>query len=942
MQIITQIKSVTELVDTKEYGNKAYWLSWLHNEGYNVPFAYYFPALDNEKAISLLADLGQNKDFKEVLKRFKKDSEEYSVAIRSSGTEEDDIAESKAGHFKSFVGKVTYSELLANIQKVIDSNTFMDNTFNKMGVIIQKKVNATFSGVIFSSNILYLNKEECIISITKGMGEELVSGKKSGEDLIVRFEDNKPNLPLIKSNISHDVLITLIKISKEIELKLEFPVDIEWSVDQNGELHVLQCRSVTGIGTKTQGIFQITLENEKLIPSQVINHDKVNLRLFAQRKNVKISKAYLVVLPCPKRPVTIDLDKIEPEKYCRGFSVVSIFPKRIKGKVVRYFAEKEMKKQQFLYRTCQRYQVRTYEDKTSLESTITRIANYCFQYSWLSITIIQEIFKPEYTGILRKTQHGYIIELGKGHFIPKGMVPTTQYLVSETGQVNFKNEIIQPVFYDIVDGNVIEEKYHKKVAVSNDTLNALIHSLKPILNNENQSLEFGILFENTNPLPYLIDLVEDKSTSDLSPQLLNEGVISQGKVTGSIVNISDLESGLHLHFHDKKDNKSKEKGKYIFVCETPDIALLDLVNSYNSQNVGFIFRSGSILSHFPIILRERKIPAIVSNEISVDDSKFVKIDTMSEKIGKQRRIERIDGYVFPYVNPDTDGVCTAIALNRLNTSYIPVFFGELDTETQYVLRTFNVDFPKKVTKIENDALIAIVDTHHIAQLPDNINYENVVEIVDHHPTGDAHKFPNAIIQNEKVGAACTLIVERMKKNGFIPSREIAGIMGYAIISNTLNFTAPSTSARDKEALNWLKSYCEFTENVTIGMFKARSNFLTIPTEELVRKNTKLFEFDRNKIGICQLEMVGVNKLLEREDFSQELIKYKEGKKCDYFIFSGVDIYERQTAIKVIDDASKKLINKSMNFEFINDISVVNQILLRKTDFIPKIKEYLKN
>jgi manganese-dependent inorganic pyrophosphatase len=299
-------------------------------------------------------------------------------------------------------------------------------------------------------------------------------------------------------------------------------------------------------------------------------------------------------------------------------------------------------------------------------------------------------------------------------------------------------------------------------------------------------------------------------------------------------------------------------------------------------------------------------------------------------------------YVFPYINPDTDGVCAAVAFSILNNEFKPVIFGDFDKETTFVFSLFQLQLPDKISEIEESANIALVDTHHLSQIP-KINLKKVVEIIDHHPAGDAHMMPNAKIQNEEVGAACTLIAERMKNKNIIPNKEIAGILCMAIISNTLNFTAPSTSPRDQIALDWLKSFVQITEENIVSMFQARSDISNFETSDLLLNNTKVFEINDKKIGITQLELVGIENLIHRSDFLDSYSKIQIVKPMDFFIFTVVDIINHTTTIMVLDKKTKIVVENTINIQMKPYKSgfkaCVNKILLRKTDFVPTLKNY---
>jgi len=177
------IHSIENIVETEVYGAKAYWLSWLFSKGFNVPFAYFFPAFPESQALNKIEELKENSMFKtKLLDQFKSKNEKFNIAIRSSGTLEDNSDLSNAGHFLSVLGNLDIDEILKAMKDVVQSNIVTSNSFNRMGIVLQQKIDAKRSGVIFSSNPINASKSECIINTIDGMGADLVSGKQSGKD----------------------------------------------------------------------------------------------------------------------------------------------------------------------------------------------------------------------------------------------------------------------------------------------------------------------------------------------------------------------------------------------------------------------------------------------------------------------------------------------------------------------------------------------------------------------------------------------------------------------------------------------------------------------------------------------------------------------------------------------------------------------------------------
>jgi len=626
-----KINNLEDIISIDEFGGKSYWLSWLKNRGYNVPYAIFISAINNNEIDSI-----DNINLDKELLPFLSDKQ-YSIAIRSSGIVEDSSNKSYAGHYKTFIGNFSYSEVISKIKKVIKSNNISNN---KMGVIIQHKIESKYSGVIFSSNVLNSSKKEALIGIVKGMGDNLVSGKESGETIIINKIDNS-NTPNNKYGIANTIIREIVDIAVSIEKTLHFPVDIEWSIDDENNIHILQCRPITSFTNYKSGILEITPENENYIPKDVLAHDKVMIRLVAQKNNINMSKAYLAIIPHTIRKINLDFQIIKPEKHIIGFSTVLVYPTNINGKIVRYFSKTEINKHNILYRNCYREKVKTLENITSLPDVLIDIGNKSSHYSWLSVIIIQELYKPQFTGIIKSIDEGYLIEIAKGFFLQKGLVTPSQYIINYEKKLIYQNEIYQNEYYNIDNGEIEKRKLEEKISISIKSAISIIDEFQVLLNEKNKAIEFGLLSKKDNLIPYLIDFIEDSVTTNLSSEELSNGIVSKGVVTGKLItNIKLDNNSINLHFHDD-NNVVKKQGNYIFMYKNPDIALLKLLDEYNNENIGFIFEEASILAHLPIVLRERNIPAIVANEIKFNNGDIIQIDTISQNIEIDERIKKI-------------------------------------------------------------------------------------------------------------------------------------------------------------------------------------------------------------------------------------------------------------------------------------------------------------
>ncbi len=164
----------------------------------------------------------------------------------------------------------------------------------------------------------------------------------------------------------------------------------------------------------------------------------------------------------------------------------------------------------------------------------------------------------------------------------------------------------------------------------------------------------------------------------------------------------------------------------------------------------------------------------------------------------------------------------------------------------------------------------------------------------------------------------------------------------AIVSNTLNFSAPSTSQRDKDSLQWLSQFVKISDDVIKQMFEARSDVSEISSQKIIEGSLKEFNWGRTKVGIVQVEMTDIQTIIERHDFLNSLVSVKKNLSLDYILFTGVNILKRNSTIFCPDNDTLKVVNEGMNFNSNQTTFEVDRILLRKTDFIPQLKIYFES
>ncbi len=211
-----KIKLLNQILDVRNFGNKAVNLSKLIRTGFLVPKGFVVNSEVwrehvSEKELKILVEKVENTvdvdEVKILLSEIRKLISEAKItndfeiniekqvdklsfksfAIRSSATCEDCESASSAGQYDSFLGVTTISEIIESIKKCWISlwsyhaylyrKTKGINQLNvDMAVIIQEMVPADYSGVIFCTNPVSDDKDKLILEFTCGLCEPLVSG----------------------------------------------------------------------------------------------------------------------------------------------------------------------------------------------------------------------------------------------------------------------------------------------------------------------------------------------------------------------------------------------------------------------------------------------------------------------------------------------------------------------------------------------------------------------------------------------------------------------------------------------------------------------------------------------------------------------------------------------------------------------------------------------
>jgi manganese-dependent inorganic pyrophosphatase len=302
------------------------------------------------------------------------------------------------------------------------------------------------------------------------------------------------------------------------------------------------------------------------------------------------------------------------------------------------------------------------------------------------------------------------------------------------------------------------------------------------------------------------------------------------------------------------------------------------------------------------------------------------------------------------INPDLDGVACAYAyavfLNSVDkeNEYTAGIYGQPFIEARYLLDKFNIKEGLVFNpKTEFDKFI-LVDASELDGMPEVIRAHDVIEVIDHRSINRAAEiFPQAKIQIEEVGAAATLIFEKIKAAGLSLDRNGACLLLGAIHSNTLNFLSSITDQRDRDTVKILKDNYqkEIPDNLIEEMLAYKSEYIKNNLPECIFSDFKNFPA-QNNLGIAQLETFDLDTIIKEKlsEIKEILSELKNNYGSNYIFLTAADLKNGYNIFVTIDEPSETLLSQSLGLSFNKEGTAKNKKLLLRKQILPLLINHL--
>lgn len=300
--------------------------------------------------------------------------------------------------------------------------------------------------------------------------------------------------------------------------------------------------------------------------------------------------------------------------------------------------------------------------------------------------------------------------------------------------------------------------------------------------------------------------------------------------------------------------------------------------------------------------------------------------------------------IFGHKNPDTDTICSAIAYadlkKQLGMDVEPIRLGQINGETEYALNHFNAEVPRLVEAVASEVnSVILVDHNERQQSANDISDVRVLEVIDHHRIANFETSDPLYYRCEPVGCTATILNKMYKENNKEISKQIAGLMLSAIISDSLLFKSPTCTPEDVAAARELAEIAGVdADTYGLEMLKAGADVRDKSISELLSLDAKGFEMGSSKVEIAQVNVVDTADVLARQDELEAAIAtIIEEKNLDLFLFVVTDILTNDS-VGLALGSKTAAVEKAYNVTLSNNTATLKGVVSRKKQIVPVLTD----
>jgi manganese-dependent inorganic pyrophosphatase len=259
-----------------------------------------------------------------------------------------------------------------------------------------------------------------------------------------------------------------------------------------------------------------------------------------------------------------------------------------------------------------------------------------------------------------------------------------------------------------------------------------------------------------------------------------------------------------------------------------------------------------------------------------------------------------------------------------------------DEEGRTVGVLSKADFLKPVER-----KLILVDHNELSQAVQGADEVEILEIIDHHRLGALTTPQPILFRNEPVGSTSTIVADCFFRHGVELPKPVAGLLLAGLVSDTLNLTSPTTTARDSEILGKLEEIAGVDAREFTDKLFASGSLLTLkPAPQAITTDAKEYRENGATFSVAQIEEVGFDQFWKRKDeLLAALEDYRRGRNYLFSALMVTDVTSQQSLMLVA--GQKKFVDRIDYPEPEPGVFELRDVVSRKKQLLPYLTHCLQ-
>jgi manganese-dependent inorganic pyrophosphatase len=246
--------------------------------------------------------------------------------------------------------------------------------------------------------------------------------------------------------------------------------------------------------------------------------------------------------------------------------------------------------------------------------------------------------------------------------------------------------------------------------------------------------------------------------------------------------------------------------------------------------------------------------------------------------------------------------------------------------------------------------LVLVDHNEPRQSVGSLEEAELLEILDHHRLGNPSTRTPIKFTVDIVGSTSTLVAEKIADAGLSAPPEIAGVLLAGLLSDTLIFSSPTTTERDRRAAERLARWAfvrsgplagETIESYGQQILGAGAGLSTREPDEIVGSDMKVYEAGGYRFSISQAEVTDLLQMDEHiASLREALQRLQEQNALDFALLMVTDVVRGSSRLLIVNEPSE--LNELPYPKLPDGTRMAEGVVSRKKQLLPVVLGLLEN